>query len=136
MSKEKFEKFADTILKKLKSNEDFSKVAKQYSEDIYKSSGGDIGYVSASVFDERVKNEILKLGVGDITDFININDNYYIYKLEDVQQQREKSFEEIKEELKKVLDEQLYIEQFYEYVESLMEKAKIEFIEENIERYF
>lgn len=136
LDEEKFTRFSNMILNKLKKGAKFSNLAKQYSIDQYKDDGGNIGYYPIDAFEENIKKELLKLGIGQISNFIKFENKYLLYKLEDVQTNVQKSFDEIKEKLKESLKEQIYMDKFYSYVEKLMENSKIEFFEDNLEKIF
>jgi|GEM_PF-1603937 foldase protein PrsA len=136
LSSENYEKNKEEIERKLKNGEKFEEIAKIYSEDNFKLDGGLIDPLPLEAFEETIANIIKKTKVGNYTPFIEYGKEYYKYFVEDVIDVKEKSFEEIKDELAEVLKNELYNELFIEYIDSLMEKADLKFNEENLKRIF
>lgn len=134
LSKENFEKLKDIIENKLSKGVSFAEIAKEYSEDNFKLDGGLLEPLPIEAFEEGIGNVIKKTEVGKYTDFIEYGSEIYRYYIEEIIDIKEKKFDEIKDELRKVLSDELYNEIFYNYIDSLMENSKIEFFEENLKK--
>jgi peptidyl-prolyl cis-trans isomerase C len=78
------QKLADEIVKKARAGEDFEKLVSQYSEDQEsKAAGGDYGNVTkSSSLPEAIKNSILSLEVGKVTDPVRISTSYFVVKVD------------------------------------------------------
>lgn len=72
------------ISDKLKSGGDFAAIAKQYSEDPYKSKGGDRGYFSRrSYIEADLADKVFSMKPGDISDPVKLSQGYMIVKMEE-----------------------------------------------------
>ncbi|WP_457758539.1 peptidylprolyl isomerase [Bacillus mycoides] len=78
----KDEKTAKGIEKKLKNNEDFAALAKQYSEDIAsKDKGGDLGLLEPGKFVIEIEDTAYKLKVGEVSEPVKSPYGYQIIKV-------------------------------------------------------
>lgn len=88
---------ANEVLKKVKNGEDFSSLAKKYSEDNSSSKGGDVGYFSKGQMVEVFENEAFKLKIGDVSKSLIESDyGYHIIKKTG---ERYENFNDIKDDL-------------------------------------
>jgi parvulin-like peptidyl-prolyl isomerase len=120
------EKKAKDILAKLKAGADFAKTATDFSEDNYRVSGGDIGYVHRGRMIPEVENVAFKTKVGGISGLIKAGDYWYIIKVEDKKPEHQMSFDDVKVNLKKQLEAERAAELNKKWLDSLRAKAKIE----------
>lgn len=125
----KDEKFAQSLINKLKKGEDFLKLAREHSIDKQSGKeGGDLGYFTkdtmvpafAAASDQLKPGEIVKEPVQ--TDF-----GYHIIRVEDRRKLRPKSFDEMKQELAAKIQNTVA----EKAVEELEKAAKIELFDEN-----
>ena len=106
--KEKLKDKAEDILEKLKNNEDFAILAKEYSDD--KNSGkdgGDLGYFSKEDKNIDFTNPVFKLEKDQLSDIIETEYGYHIVKLTD-NKSVTKTLEESKEDIKNKILNQKY----------------------------
>ncbi|MCX8058425.1 MAG: peptidyl-prolyl cis-trans isomerase [Spirochaetes bacterium] len=134
LSKENYNKNKDIIDKKLEEGVAFADLVKEFSEDTFKLDGGLLEPLPVEAFDEGIGRIIKNTNIGNITPFIEYGEEYYRYMVEDVIDVKEKKFDEIKDELRKILTDEIYNELFYNYIDSLMEKSDIVFNEENLKK--
>lgn len=106
--KEKLKDKAEDILEKLKNNEDFAILAKEYSDD--KNSGkdgGDLGYFSKEDKNIDFTNPVFKLEKDQLSDIIETEYGYHIVKVTD-NKSVTKTLEESKEDIKNKILNQKY----------------------------
>nr|WP_295605345.1 peptidylprolyl isomerase [uncultured Terrisporobacter sp.] len=119
--KEKLKDKAEDILEKLKNNEDFAILAKEYSDD--KNSGkdgGDLGYFSKEDKNIDFTNPVFKLEKDQLSDIIETEYGYHIVKVTD-NKSVTKTLEESKEDIKNKILNQKYTQ----HIDSLYKNGKI-----------
>ena len=119
--KEKLKDKAEYILEKLKNNEDFAILAKEYSDD--KNSGkdgGDLGYFSKEDKNIDFTNPVFKLEKDQLSDIIETEYGYHIVKVTD-NKSVTKTLEESKEDIKNKILNQKYTQ----HIDSLYKNGKI-----------
>lgn len=122
----KDEKKAQDILARIKAGEDFGDLAYKMSEDNYRVKSGDIGYMHKGRMLPEIEEAAFKLKVGEMSDLIKAENNWYIIKLEDKKPEHQLSFEETKDKLKKELETTRAQELKEAWITDLRAKAKIE----------
>ncbi|MFQ6067453.1 MAG: peptidyl-prolyl cis-trans isomerase, partial [bacterium] len=92
---------AERALIKLKSGEDFSEIAKRYSQGPYAQSGGEVPYyIERKKRGRQFDDQVFRLYPGGVSRVFQEGENYYIVKVKEKQAQRQKSFPEAAEEIK------------------------------------
>ena len=89
----------DAILEKARAGEDFAALAKRYSEDSSKSSGGDLGFFPRGRMVKPFENAAFSLPVGEVSDVVTSQFGYHIIKVLDRKEPRVKSLEEVIDEV-------------------------------------
>lgn len=118
----KKESEAKALLKRLKSGENFEKLAKEYSEDEASAvHGGDLGYFAKGVMVPEFEEAAFKLKKGEISDIVKSSFGYHIIKLYD-KKEEVSSFEEERENILGTMRYEIYNQK----MEELQSKAKIE----------
>ncbi len=82
LEKNEAEKRIEEIFQKLKDGEDFSLLAKSYSEGPNASSGGDLGFIYLEQLQPQIRQAVSKLKVGEFTKSVFTSMGYHIIKLE------------------------------------------------------
>ncbi len=118
------EEKASLILQRLKSGEDFSGLARELSEDPSGKIGGDLGYVKKNLLAKDFIDALSKMKAGDVSQPFWTEKGLHIIKLED--ETAAQSSEDIKENIRKQLTEQQFIEKYNSLIKDLREKAHIE----------
>ena len=95
-------KKATDVLNRAKKGEDFSKLAKEFSEDSSASRGGDIGTFVRGASRQPLEFEqaAFALGAGAISDLVTTPAGLHIIKVNQRQETRLRTFEEIKEAIR------------------------------------
>lgn len=123
-------KKAEEVLAKAKAGEDFSKLAKEYSQDPGSAAnGGDLGFFEKGKMVKPFEEAAFSMKVGEISDLVESDYGYHIIKVTD-KEDRQKTFDEVKDTIKKALQDEKYSAQ----VEKLKEEAKVEKNEEILEK--
>jgi foldase protein PrsA len=122
----KDEKKAQDILARIKAGEDFGDLAYKMSEDDYRVKAGDIGYMHKGRMLPEIEETAFKLKVGETSDLIKAENNWFIIKLEDKKPEHQLSFEEVKDKLRKELEATRAQELKEAWITDLRAKAKIE----------
>lgn len=122
---EEKKKKADDILKRIKAGEDFADLAWKYSEDPYAVKGGDIGYMHRGRLSPELEDVAFKLKPGEVSGLIEVKAGYFIIKVEDFISSRLIGFNEIKDKLRKDLQDKRKKEVREELIKRLKAKAII-----------
>ncbi|MBQ6632246.1 MAG: peptidylprolyl isomerase [Romboutsia sp.] len=120
--KKEAKKKAEEVLKKAKSGEEFSQLAKEYSDDTGSAAnGGDLGYFTKGQMVEPFEKAAFSLKVGQISDIVESQFGYHIIKVYD-KIDEQLPFDDVKDEIKNTLIEDKYIAN----IEEISKKAKVE----------
>jgi peptidyl-prolyl cis-trans isomerase SurA len=112
----------DTVLRALKSGEEFGKVAMQYSDDTgSKQQGGDLNFFERRMMVREFDEAAFNLSVGQVSDVVKTNFGYHIIKVTD--KKPYPTFEEDKENLKKIYKQSRYQGEY----DSLIARLKIKY---------
>jgi parvulin-like peptidyl-prolyl isomerase len=115
------------ILKKIMNGENFSDLAKQYSEDtVSKESGGSLGELHPDSTIPEISAEMIKLNEGETSGIIQSKFGYHILKLEEIIPSKLIPFSETKTDIMNLLLKLETHKLFTTYVENLGNHAKIE----------
>lgn len=90
---------AADILEQAKAGEDFSALAKQYSEGPSGPNGGDLGLFSRGQMVKPFEDAVFSLQAGEISDVVQTDFGYHIILLEEVQDAKIRSLDEVREEI-------------------------------------
>jgi parvulin-like peptidyl-prolyl isomerase len=120
-----FKKMKD-IQGRLKKGEDFSELARKYSEDPgSKERGGDLGYFSRGDMVGPFDKVAFSLDVGQTSDIVTTDFGYHIIQVEEKKAAAKMSLDEIKDDLREYLFQQRGAKRFESYVKELRAKADI-----------
>lgn len=111
---EKIKEKALGIAKRAKSGEDFSMLAKKYSEGPSAKKGGDIGYFSKGEMEKTIEDIAFQMKPGEISDPIRSSIGYHIIKVEDIKKARTKEFKEVRSEILETLLKMKSIDEAHE----------------------
>jgi peptidyl-prolyl cis-trans isomerase D len=94
---------AESVLKEARSGKDFADLAKTYSEGPSGKDGGDLGFFSEGQMTKSFEEVAFQMKKGEISDLVRTEFGYHIIKVEDIKEARIKSFEEVRDEIRKNL---------------------------------
>ena len=113
------------IIKILKNGEDFKIVAQNFSESQNAFEGGDLGILKLETLDIKVKTAISQLNKGEYTNIILTEQGYQIFYLENIHKTKEKSLNEVSNQISKKLYNKILEEKFDSWLDSLRKKSYI-----------
>ncbi len=90
---------AMSVLKRARQGEDFSSLAREYSEGPSSEKGGDLGFFSSGQMDKPFEEIAFKMKKGEISDPVKTRFGYHIIKVEEIKEARTKSLEEVREQI-------------------------------------
>ena len=96
-------KKAEEILAIAKKTKDFSSLAKKYSEAEDAAKGGDMGWIQKGSIGEQIESTLFSMKAGDLSDVFAAKDGFHILKVEEVKEEKQKSFEEVKDQILQTL---------------------------------
>jgi parvulin-like peptidyl-prolyl isomerase len=108
----------------LKAGEDFSALAKEYSEDPSGRLGGDLGFMKKNLLAKEFINVLDTMKIGDFSNPFWSEKGLHIIKLEE--KKSAKSIDEVREDVRKQLAEDQFSERYKSLIKGLREKAYIE----------
>ncbi len=120
----KIEERAEDVLQKLKNGEEFSSLARRYSEDPTGRTGGDLGFIKQEYLSKDFIEVISPMTAGDVSRPFWTDRGLHIIKLEEKLDSGNK--EEFRASVKRKLFEKRFDEEYRNWVRSLREKAFVE----------
>lgn len=111
---------ASDALERIRSGEEFAKVAKELSQDPGSSeTGGDLGFFEKGIMDKSFEDVAFALSVDEVSEPVKSSFGYHIIKLTAVQRESGKSYEQVKDQIKSAYLKGEAEKLFYEYAERL-----------------
>lgn len=114
------------IQQKLKNNEDFAALAKEYSEGPSKSKGGDLGFFGRGQMVKPFENAAFIMKPGEISDIVETQFGYHLIQVTEKKAEQTILYEEVKEKISQYLKQQKTNQEVQTYIQKLREGAKIE----------
>lgn len=84
-------KYAELLLTKVKAGEDFSLLAKNFSDDVTSQNGGDLGWFSKGDMVANFEKTAFSLEIGEISDIVETQYGYHILKVTGKEESRVKA---------------------------------------------
>ena len=123
---EKARALGEKVLQRLKTGEDFGKVAREVSKGPSAEEGGDIGWLRRGTVQKQLEDAAFALKDGQISPVVRAGPGLHILKVEARRTGGGKSFEEAKEEIRTRLYEEQVGSYRQAYIEELKKSALIE----------
>lgn len=121
---------AEELLKKVKAGEDFSELAKKFSQDPGSGQlGGDLGFFPKGQMVKPFEDAAFSMNVGEVSELVESNFGYHIIKVTDKKDEMP-TFDEVKDRI----SDNLAGESYQSYITELKEQAKIEKNEELLKK--
>jgi len=115
----------ETIRKKLVDGGDFAKLAQENSECPSKSKGGDLGTFSKGRMVKEFEDAAFSQKVNEIGPVVSTQFGHHIIQVLEHKQATSKSLDEVKEQIKGILQQQAKNKAIKDYIESLKKQATI-----------
>ncbi len=104
---------------------EFAAVAQEYSKDLTKDRGGDLGYFSKDQMIPEFEKAAFSLNIGQTSGIIKTRFGYHIIKLTDRKPAVYQSFDDVKDTVMTSITRDRQRESFDEFTNKLKEKAKV-----------
>ncbi len=117
---------AESVLKLLRDGGDFEGLARQFSTYSTASEGGDLGYVVEDELAPYMKDLVTNLKKGEISPLVETPIGYQVFKVTDIVETKAKPFEEVRDEIYRVLFEQDANVRFAAWLKELRDKSYVE----------
>ncbi|OGW44552.1 MAG: hypothetical protein A2Y66_00445 [Nitrospirae bacterium RBG_13_41_22] len=124
VDKKVIEDKAYLVIQKLKAGEDFSILVKEYSEDPSGRLGGDIGIIKKSDLAKEFIDILRTMKAGDFSIPFWTEKGLHIIKLEE--KMSSQTTDEVRDDVRKQLNEDQFLERYRSWIRGLREKAHIE----------
>ncbi len=108
------------LLERIKSGEDFSKLAKEFSQDPGSAElGGDLDFFGKGVMDEAFEESVFSLDKGEVSEPVKSSFGYHLIKLTDIRGGKVKPFEDVSDQIKEEIVQQKASDLFLDQAELL-----------------
>lgn len=92
-------KKAEEILGTARKTKDFGSLAKRFSESETAQKGGDLGWLQTGTIEDLLEKPLFSLKAGELSNVIRGGRGFYILKAEEVTQEKQKTLEEVKDQI-------------------------------------
>ena len=116
---------ANDIYSEIVEGLDFKEAAKKYSKDPSAASGGSLGKFPEGVMVKEFQDGLDSLEVGEISKPVKSQFGYHIIKLEDLENEKEKSFDEVKDQVYQTYTMMKRQEKYLEKIADLAKKVEV-----------
>ncbi|OGW86513.1 MAG: hypothetical protein A3C35_08090 [Omnitrophica bacterium RIFCSPHIGHO2_02_FULL_46_11] len=118
-------KKTESLLKDLKRGADFEKLAMQNSQDTHADQGGYVGFVQRGDMVSNIDQVLFSLPPGSISDVLETEYGYHVFKVIEKQPAFTKTFEQAKDEITEKLFRAQAHQRFIEWMDDLKKKSYI-----------
>jgi peptidyl-prolyl cis-trans isomerase SurA len=116
----------ERVLQRLKTGEDFAKVAREVSKGPSAEDGGDLGWLRRGTIQKALEDAAFALKDGQISGLVRAGPGLHVFKVEARRRGGARTFEEVKEEIRaRLMDEQVG-QTREQYIEELRRAAAID----------
>lgn len=131
--KKKAKEKAEELLKKIKSGEDFAKLASEFSDDPgSKTKGGDLGFFQKGRMIKPFEEAAFALKPGEVSGIVETQFGYHIIKVEERKEASIEPYEKVKESIQNDLLQERTRTKVNEFIEKAMKDANVEMYPEVI----
>ena len=119
----------ETVLQKFKTGEHFDSLARRYSESPLAAEGGDLGAFKLDALSSQIQDAVKNLAPGDVTPILSTDQGYQIFYLENIIESPGKPLEEVAEEIREKLYNEIVDKKFHSWLGTLRERSHIKIIQ-------
>lgn len=119
------------ISARLKGGADFAALAGELSDSPLKESQGDLGTIEKGHLDKTLGEAVEKLKTGEVSSWVQAKNGWYLLKVEEKKESRQKAFEEVKKDVEQKLFQEKRVKKLNEYLKQVKEKSYIKIIKPN-----
>jgi peptidyl-prolyl cis-trans isomerase C len=124
--KEAARKKAGKVLEEIKGGKDFAAMAREYSEDGSAANGGGLDYIKRGYMPPEFDSAAFAMSKGEVSKVVQTKFGFHIIKVFDKKPAGITPYDEVKDFIRKFLQEELSKKKLLSYMEELKAKAKIE----------
>ncbi|MDH3973389.1 MAG: peptidylprolyl isomerase [Deltaproteobacteria bacterium] len=128
------EREASKARERVRAGEDFAAVAMDVSQSPDASEGGDLGYFGRGIMPPEFDETVFTMEVGSLSEVVRSSYGYHIFLLEDRREERDLSFEDVKEKIAEVIRRNKEEHIYGKWIDGLREKTNIEINHELLQR--
>jgi peptidyl-prolyl cis-trans isomerase SurA len=114
------------VLREVKGGRDFAAAAKEYSEDISASEGGDVGFIEKGKMVPEFENAVYRMKEGEISDIVETEYGFHIIKVDQILAGRTLPLKDVKNKIKFILSQKKQKSAYEEWMNELRKSAFIE----------
>ena len=127
-SKEEAHSKAEQILSNLKKGQDFATLAREYSDGPTRTNGGELGCLRTGQLDKQLESKVFALKPGNISDLIETDYGYHLFKVSDKKPETVLAYENVKDKILKLLREEKAKQEADLQARELRKKADVEIL--------
>lgn len=125
---------AEKVYDQVKKGGDFAALAAQYSTDPgSKDKGGDLGWAPSTQYVTEFAAAVSSMKPGEFR-MVETQFGWHIIKLVETKLAEEKTFDQVKDQIKQILQQQTQSDEFTKYVDALKKKANIEIFDAELKK--
>ena len=117
---------ANSIYEDLRKGESFDSLATRYNTDPAATKNGDLGWLRVAELPEFFRDVLADLKPGDVSQVMRETAGFRIVKLIERDAERPYEFAEIKEDIKRLYDQQMFSKTYEDYIADLRKKFPVE----------
>jgi parvulin-like peptidyl-prolyl isomerase len=117
---------AQQALKKIRSGEDFASVAREFSEDVSASSGGDLGELERGKMVPEFEKAAFNLKEGEVSGLVETPYGLHIIKVDKITPGATLALDEVRDEIKSLFVKNKSEQEFREFMDELKENAFVQ----------
>ncbi len=121
---------AKKVLKEIRGNKDFAEMAKKHSDCNSAPGGGSLGYIKKGYMPEEFDRVAFSMGKDKVSDVVETKFGYHIIKVFDKKSAGVAPYEEVRDFIRKFLQQQESRKRLTAHLAELKERAKIEILPE------
>ncbi len=124
-----FREKMETIVESLKGGASFKEMARQYSQSPQAADGGDLGAFELSALSAQIRDAVKDLKPGEFTDFLDTDQGYQLFYIEDIINAPAKPLEEVSGEIREKLFNEIVDTKFQSWLKDLRKRSHIRIIQ-------
>ena len=125
LSDEAAKKKLESIETRIRAGESFEALAREFSEDARAKEEGLVGWVRRGEMLPAIEEDLFKLEVGAISQFLETPQGYHLFKIEEKTVSQVPSLEEVREKIRNVIFREKAEKRFKEWMKQLKTRAYI-----------
>ena len=117
---------ANQVLEQAQSGADFSELAKEYSEDVSASSGGEVGWLTKGHLVPEFESAAFGLKPGELSDVVESRYGFHIIKVEKVRLGKAEPLDNVKAKIKQTLSLEARHKKYTDWIKDLKKDSMIQ----------